>query len=127
MQIENKIQQILGQQNPMSQRIYSELNEKIERFTTLMHLFMVKFSIAGIVLPAVFVTFLNYYVYHLDDESFYLPTRVMYVRKHSSIVFCLFARHKQIKKRRMKKKTVTEISTICFSGYHSIGKRPPHM
>lgn len=88
MQIENKIQPILGQQNPMSRRMYSELNNKIERFTTLMHLFMVKFSIAGIVLPAVFVTFLNYYVYHLDDESFYLPTRVMYVREHYRFAHC---------------------------------------
>lgn len=57
--------------------MYNELNEKIEQACHLIHLALVWVSTSGVVVPPLIVTVVNYAVYGLEDESFYLPFPVM--------------------------------------------------
>lgn len=67
-----------SQHRPLSRRIYSELNEKIEQISKLLPYF-VKLSVAGIALLSSFLTAFNYFVYDLGNDSYYLPCQIMYV------------------------------------------------
>lgn len=57
--------------------MYNELNRKIEQASHLIHLVLVWVSTSGVVLPPLIVTIINYVIYGLGDESFYLPFPVM--------------------------------------------------
>lgn len=70
-----------GLSNPMSKTIYDKYNAKIERMSKLFYLVFVTLTTPGIVLPPLLITLVNYYVYGLGDESFYLPFREVYVWK----------------------------------------------
>lgn len=59
--------------------MYVQLIEKIERMSRLVDFFTVKFTSPGIVIPAFFVTLINFFVYDYGDDSYFLPFRVMYV------------------------------------------------
>lgn len=43
-----------------------------------MYFIMAKMSVVGTVLPALMLTLVNYFVYDLRDESYFLPFPVMY-------------------------------------------------
>lgn len=62
-----------------SQIIYNEMNEKIERISKLVYTIFVEASIVGLVLPPLLITLVNYFIYDLKDESYFLPTPVKYV------------------------------------------------
>lgn len=59
--------------------MYIKLNERIERIFKLLHFLFVEMSIVGVVLPAALITIVNYFVYNLGDESWFLPCPAMYV------------------------------------------------
>lgn len=63
-----------------SQRMYSELNERIERTSELFQLALAKCSLPCIVSPPLMISLVKFYILHLDpDESFLLPFPTVYV------------------------------------------------
>lgn len=48
----------------------------------LVYSIFVEASIAGLVIPPIIITLVNYFVYDLKEESYSLPTPVMYVKQH---------------------------------------------
>lgn len=58
---------------------YAVLNEKIERISELLR-FCIMLSAPGALLPPFILSAVNYFVYDLDDESFYLTYSSWYVR-----------------------------------------------
>lgn len=56
---------------------YNELNEKIERTSKLMHFAMTRLTVVGFVAPFLLTSAINYFIYDLAAESFYLPFPVM--------------------------------------------------
>lgn len=77
----------VGWHNLESRRMYIELNDKIERIFKLLHFLFVEMSIIGVVLPAAVITIINFYVYNLGDESFFLPCPAMYVKLTCFVMF----------------------------------------
>lgn len=59
--------------------MYNKLNEKIEHFTKWTYISLVYFTVAGSMIPSLFVSFIDYYIYDLKDESFQLGFQIMYV------------------------------------------------
>lgn len=59
---------------------YNELNEKIERISQLIYTLFVKITPAGIVLPGLFITLTNYFVYDLKEDSYYFTFPIMYAQ-----------------------------------------------
>lgn len=62
-----------------AQAMYAELNRNIELITELMYFAVVKLTPIGVMVPALIITVVNYCVYGLGNESFFLPIMVMYV------------------------------------------------
>lgn len=62
--------------------MYMELTEKIERMSKLVYTIFVEASLAGLITPPMLITLVNYFIYDLNDESYHLPTPVMYVSFH---------------------------------------------
>lgn len=56
---------------------YNDLNEKIERVSKIIHFLTAKLSWAGVVLPSLPITAVNYFIYDLEEESYYLPFPVV--------------------------------------------------
>lgn len=54
-----------------------EINEKIERRSELIYFVFTKLSVPGVILPALLLTTVNYFIYGLDKESYYLPFPLM--------------------------------------------------
>lgn len=52
---------------------YNELNEKIERICRLIYITLTECTIPGLMVPCFLITAVNYFVYDLGDESFYVP------------------------------------------------------
>lgn len=67
--------------NPMASFKYCNLNNKIERFSEVFHFVLVKCTTAGIVLPAILVTMINYFIYDLGDDAYFLPFPIVFVQK----------------------------------------------
>lgn len=65
--------------SPTSSAIYISLNEKIKYTCELLHFVMVKSAYIGIILPQLFITAMNYIIYDLKDESYYLTYPMMFV------------------------------------------------
>lgn len=55
------------------------LNVKIERISKLIYFLVVKLTLLGVLLPALFITLINYFIYDLKDESYYLTFPIAYV------------------------------------------------
>lgn len=55
----------------------NELNKRVERISIVVHFFQVKLSLPALILPAVLKTLINYFVFNLKDESFFLPLPIM--------------------------------------------------
>lgn len=62
--------------------MYVELNEKIERMSKHVYSIFVEASLVGLVMPPLLITLVNYFIYDLSEESYFLPTPVMYVNDH---------------------------------------------
>lgn len=73
--------QIIGSLNTESDAVrkYSELNEKIEQMTYLLYILVVKASLIMTFPSALLVTAINYFIYDLGAESYFLPVPLMYV------------------------------------------------
>lgn len=65
---------------------YIKLNAKIEFTNRIIHFGLVRITVLGVVLPAFFVTIVNYFYYDLGSDSFYLPFPVMWVPFHCVIL-----------------------------------------
>lgn len=73
-----KFDYALGIQNdPPLRTTFDELNKKIEYTSELIHFALLKFTIAGIEMPTLLVTIINYFVYDLKDDSYLLPFAIM--------------------------------------------------
>lgn len=57
--------------------MYSELNEKIERWCKLLYFITAKISCAGCSVPPLLVTLENYFIYDKKDDPYFLPNPVM--------------------------------------------------
>lgn len=66
-----------GMNNRMSKLKYTDVNQKIERVTEILYFIIVKLNIPGCVIPPLIATMVNYYIYKLGDESFYLGAPAM--------------------------------------------------
>lgn len=73
-----------GAYNPDSRSMYHSLTEKIERVFRFMDIFIVKICFVGVVAPPLIRTSVNYFVYDMRDESFYMPLPTMYDANHDS-------------------------------------------
>lgn len=62
--------------------MYLELNEKIERMSKFVYTIFVEASVAGLLIPTMLITLVNYFVYDLKDDSYALPTPVVYAKGH---------------------------------------------
>lgn len=78
--IANLIPFLLGYQRPTFTIKYSELNENIEQVTNVLHFIAVKIVLVFTLVPALFVTIINYFIYDLNDAAYVLPFSVMYAK-----------------------------------------------
>ena len=69
-----------SQSSPKLQTFYMDLVAKIERMTQLVHFALVELTFPGVLIPALLITVINFFIYDLGDKSFFLPFFVMYVR-----------------------------------------------
>lgn len=63
------------EENPDTTTIFTNLNGKIEKSSKLIFLF-VKVSTVLMMIPAAAVTIVNYFVFDLKEESYFLIARV---------------------------------------------------
>lgn len=59
--------------------MYIALNLKIEQMSEFLDFFLSKVAIAGFLPPALLLTLVNYFVFDLGAESFYLPAPMLCV------------------------------------------------
>lgn len=65
--------------NPIAIANYCNLNDQIERWSKVFYFVVVKLTMSGIILPIVFVTAINLFLYKLGDDSYFLPFPIVYV------------------------------------------------
>lgn len=92
--LQKKISSILyrieiGMERPASKIIYTKLNEKIERVSKWSYIALVYIAFGGCGLCSLFVSYINYYIFDLKDESFLVPTPLMYVCVVQNILLAL--------------------------------------
>lgn len=63
--------------------IYDELNVKIEKMCNLTYIVFVYGSLLGFLLPALFATLVNYFVFDLKKDSYILPVPAMYIHSNT--------------------------------------------
>lgn len=59
--------------DPIAKRNYRKSNDIVELFSEMYYFLLVKISVPGIVLPPLVLTIVNYYVYDMGNESYFLP------------------------------------------------------
>lgn len=57
-----------------------KLNERIERMSELIYFVQVKLTMVALILPAVFITLVNHFVFDLNENSYFMPIPVVYVQ-----------------------------------------------
>lgn len=62
---------------PNSTAVYIKLNGNIEWTCQLLEITIVKLTSAGVLIPPLLITAVNYFIYDLKDESYYLVCPVM--------------------------------------------------
>lgn len=67
-----------GSYNPVSVAMNTELIEKIERMSKLIHLILVKISASTAIISPLSITFANYFIYGMGDESFYFDATLWF-------------------------------------------------
>lgn len=68
--------------NPLGRHariMYIKVNERIEQWNKIIYCISAEISCAGVVLPPLLITSVNYFIYDLKEESYLLPFPVMYV------------------------------------------------
>lgn len=75
--------------------IYSELSGKIEKFSKWAYFCLVYANVIGILIPPSLLSFVNYYIYDLGDESFELVSPIMYVKNVAQNLSCFSNRRIQ--------------------------------
>lgn len=71
--------------NPISEKIYKDTCKRIEQMSDVISFLFIKLSIPGIIFPSCLITANNYFVKDLKEESFFLPSPVVYVCRSQSI------------------------------------------
>lgn len=66
-----------GKNDRISKFMYDNVNRKVEQLSQILYILLVKLDIPGCVLPPFIATMVNYYIYDLGDESFYLGAPAM--------------------------------------------------
>lgn len=61
-----------------TKNLYAKFNERIERISQFIYFILVKLSLAGMAMPALLITLGSYFILDLGDESFYLPSPMMW-------------------------------------------------
>lgn len=98
---------------PSKLSIYIELDDNIDFTCKLLHLFAVKFTYFGVILPQSFITAVNYFIYDLKDDSYHLPFQVVYV-------FCVTAlTMNTLKWNRLEKLTLLHIHSRLPFDWHT--------
>lgn len=69
----------IGMTDSVSKMKCNKLNEKIERISKLIYFILVKLTPVGIILPALQITLINYFIHDLKDDSYFLSFQIMYV------------------------------------------------
>lgn len=80
IKMHNKLNEIylhLGSEISSSKAMYIALNEKIERLSHLIYMGSIKLTIPGLMIPSIFISLINFFVYDFGDDSFFLPFPVM--------------------------------------------------
>lgn len=72
----------IGANNLTSTITFKELNRKIEKFSKLLYRIVMGSIIFGFLLPPACLGLVNYYILDKKDESFDLPTPMMYEIEH---------------------------------------------
>lgn len=71
---------LLEVNNPAFRAMATEMDERIELISKVLHFILTKLTVAGIHLPPIVLTAINYFIYDLKDDSYVLPFPLMYVR-----------------------------------------------
>lgn len=56
---------------------YKILNDRIDKMSNVLYFVAMELSTIGLMLPALIVTFFNFFIYGLSDESLHLPYSAM--------------------------------------------------
>lgn len=70
---------ITGMNNSIARWKYCNLINKIELLSEIYHFMVVKLTMPGVVLPAFLLTMINYFIYDLGNDSYFLPFPIVYV------------------------------------------------
>lgn len=62
---------------PTSTDKYVKMGETIELTSKWCHFILAQLSAVGVVLPLILVSFINYFIFHMGDESFILPFPIL--------------------------------------------------
>lgn len=65
--------------SPIAKFKYCNLKQKIELFSEIYYIGVVKLSMSGVVLPSVVSSFINYFIYNMGEDSFFLSYPIVYV------------------------------------------------
>lgn len=68
----------IGASNAISRCLYNELNVKIEHTSHLIYFGIVVLTFIGCMIPALLITMVNYFIFDLEEASFYLPFPALY-------------------------------------------------
>lgn len=63
--------------NPASKALYEELSAKIERSSQRCYFFLVKVILTGAFVPPLILSFVNYFLLHLGEQSFLLAFPIL--------------------------------------------------
>lgn len=61
--------------------MYEKLSQNIEHLSKWFYITTMILAIGVAMLPTTLMSMINYYVYDMGDESFEIPSPMMYVRK----------------------------------------------
>lgn len=65
-----------GSHDVATESHYIELNAKIERISRIIDFLMMKLMFPAFIVPAVIITLVNYFIYDLKGESYFIPFSV---------------------------------------------------
>lgn len=65
--------------DPIEEFVYRSINLKIERLFSVAYLILIRISVAGLVVPSILMSSINYFDFNLAGDSFLLPVPTMYV------------------------------------------------
>lgn len=65
--------------NSATKKAALELHVKIERSTKIIYFAFMNITYPGVLIPALSLTIVNYFVLDLGDESYYLASPILYV------------------------------------------------